>query len=156
MAVRSVAEAWNKAAIKLNENDDLALRVQGSINVGGIRTKEQVSQDLSLAPFVYVTTQANDFYFRGITIRVTNGSGTPVDITEDITISIDEGDDNFDTPIIVENTLDENGNPTNSFAFFPDSNITIFGSASTQLKVEVTNVNLTGVVNATLYLEVLS
>ena len=128
--------------------------VGGNLSIGGTRTKLQATQDLATSPFIYVTNINSDFYFRGVTISITNGSGVPVDITEDISLIIDEGDNNFDVPLIEENTLDENGNPTNSFAFFPDSNVTIFGSSGTQFKVRVTNANLTGVVNMTLYLEV--
>ena len=135
-------------------NNVFSQRIQGSISIGGTRTKLQATQNLATSPFIYVTNINSDFYFRGVTISITNGSGVPVDITEDISLIIDEGDNNFDVPLIEENTLDENGNPTNSFAFFPDSNVTIFGSSGTQFKVRVTNANLTGVVNMTLYLEV--
>lgn len=68
---------------------------------------------------------------------------------------MDENNNNFDTPIITEDFIDDNGNGTNAFAFFPDSNILIFGSTGTQLKLKVSNFQGVGVVNATIFLEVL-
>ena len=146
------SEVLNRAYIE-NAN---ALRIQGAISVGGTRTKVQSSQNLADAPFEYLTNiTTSDFYLRGVTIRVTDGSGNSVDIMEKIEIVMDEGNDNFDTPIIAEDFIDDNGNGTNAFAFFPDSNILIFGTTGTQLKLKVSNYQNVGVINATVYLEVL-
>lgn len=136
-----------------NGDGTSSFRIEGNIALGGIRTKLQDSQDLSLGEFNFVTTAGSDFSFEGLTIAVTDGSGNSVPIDEEINIIIDNDDANFDTVLLEENTLDINGDPTSSFAFFPDSGVPVFSSTDTQLRVKVSNNNLTGVVNMSLYTE---
>ena len=154
MTVYTGNEVLNKVQ-RILPDGSAQLQVTGNISVGGTRVKLKASQDLSLAPFEYISSLTGDFYFRGIMLRVTDGSGNTVDIMEDIQIIMDETDDNYDAPIISDNFVDENGSGTSAFVFFPDSNIPVFSSTGTNLKIKVSNNTLTGNVYMTLYVEVL-
>lgn len=147
-------EVLNRAFVDLGDGTG-RLNIAGSLSIGGTRTKLKKSQDLSLAPLVFNTGLSSDFYLRAITINVTNGYGVAQNIMEDIKIILDESDDNFDTPLIVESFIDNDGNATSSFSFFPDSDISVFASSGSDLRVEVSNNGLLGVANATIYVEVL-
>ncbi len=130
------------------------LQVAGNIAIGGTTLKLKAEQDLAVAPFEYTTSITSDFFFRGVTISFTDGNNNPVDVNEEINIILDDEDDNYDVTLLKESTLNNEGLPTSSFTFFPDSDIEVFGGSGTNFKVQVTNNNTTGIAYMVLYVEV--
>jgi len=145
----------NEVLRNCHNPDTNRLLVSGNLTVGGVTQKIKSSQDLSVAPLEYITSITSDFFFIGVTIAFTDGSNTPVDVDETIKIILDDtDDDNYDVLLLEENTLNNEGLPSSSFTFFPDSDIEVFGGSDTNLKIQVTNNNTTGIAYMVLYAEV--
>ena len=79
-----------------------------------------------------------------------------IDDNEQLANNIDDflTDNNYDVLLLEENTLNNEGLPSSSFTFFPDSDIEVFGGSDTNLKIQVTNNNITGIAYMVLYVEV--
>lgn len=125
------------------------MAVKGSISIGGSRVKVQQSQDLSVGQFDYTTAIPSDFMLRGFTVH------SDAELMEDVNIWLKEVDDNYTTLVYYNSFIDEDGNGSSNMSFFSDSDLIIPASLNSQVRITISNNNLTGNVYVSLFLEVL-
>ena len=148
--IRTQSEILNRMAIEI-PGGNLAMNISGAVTVGGTSIKLNSTQTLSLGEFNYTTNIPSDFQFRGITLSSTDGNGVFIPISETISLSTVESNNNFNVLLLSDSFLN-GATPTSSFAFFPEPSFNIFGSTGSQLNIKVTNTNIIGVVNMVLHL----
>ena len=144
----TMSEVLNRVERRVDDGDSTL-----AVSLGGTSLKITHSQTLYLGEFDYTTDLNSDFYFNGITFSCTDGNGIPISISEVITLSTVETNSNFNT-ILLNDSFLNGAYPSSSFAFFPEPSFKIFASTGSQLKIKISNLNLTGVVNMTLNLSV--
>lgn len=109
-----------------------------------LRSDLTKQQDLSAGALSYTSAIGRRFRLEQILIRATDGAGTPVNITETITITLDSKNGaDYDVVLRAKSLVAES-----SFVFQPEGQLNF--QSGDEISVACTNANLTGVVNLTI------
>lgn len=150
MAEFSVSENLNRMAIN-NGDGTNAMRVAGSLSIGGIRSLIQIpAKDLSTGILNYVTSLGNDFKLQSLTVRFSQP------VVEEVSLYVDSAGANYDTLIYEELTSNDGGvTGGQDFAFYPDSEMVIYANSGQQLNLKISNNGGVGIAYAQIGIEVL-
>lgn len=148
---KSLSELHNLMEVPIDGSSS-ALRVTGSLDIGGIRALIKVPEhDLSTGAFEYITAQATNFKLKNILLH------SDTVILEDLMVYLDDTDNNYDTLIYAKQTSSDGGaTGATDLAFYPESEILVYATDGQQLKLTITNVGLTGKIYVSLGIEVLA
>ena len=133
---RTISEALNKSSVILNSNDDLAFRTVISDVVGSVPITVP-SQDLSVAPMSFTTTETENFKVDYIYLSFS----TPVTETVTVTRTDPTLDEILETSSLIS---------ASTLRLAHDQTVLIDVDNGQQLKIECTNTGSTGTVTTIL------